>query len=111
MQAILGEQNVGEQVGACASACDRMRWGWWLCDRLAGPAGELLAHMLDHLPLPRDELQHLGHVLADLAQGPTATTRTGRRQRIDDALARQVFRQGPARSLTSLKRQHRNLVA
>ena len=43
---------------------------------LAGAAGELLAHVLDHLPLPRDQLQRLGHVLADLAQ--TCRRSTGR---------------------------------
>src|SRR4051794_14019682 len=63
MQAVLEEQDMGEKLRARAPACDRMRRGWWLCDRPAGPAGELLAHMLDHLSLPRHELQCLGHVL------------------------------------------------
>ena len=73
---------------------------------LAGPAGELLAHVLDHLPLARDELQRLGHVLADLAQGRPAAARAGRRQRIDDALARQMLGQRPARRLAPLERRH-----
>jgi hypothetical protein len=102
---------MGEQLRARASARDRVRGRRWLCDRLAGPAGDLLAHMLDHLPLPRDELQRLGHVLADLAQRPAATTGTDRWQRIDDALARQMLRQGPSCRLAPLKRRHRNLVA
>ena len=35
-----------------------------LADLLAIPAGELLADMLDHLPLPRDQFQRLGDRLA-----------------------------------------------
>ena len=49
--------------------------------------------MLDHLPLPRNELQRLGHVLADLAQSAIAAARAGRGYRIDDAFARQVLGQ------------------
>ena len=47
--------------------------------------------MLDHLPLARNELQRLGHVLADLAQVRAATARADRQRWIDDALAWQVF--------------------
>ena len=68
MQAVFGEQDMGEQRGPGTSARDRVRWRRRLGDRLAGPAGELLAHVLDHFPLARNELQRLGHVLADLAQ-------------------------------------------
>ena len=68
MQAVLGEQDMGEQLRPRAPAGDRVRWRRRLADRFAGPAGELLAHVLDHLPLARNELQRLGHVLADLAQ-------------------------------------------
>ena len=39
-----------------------------LMERLAGPAGHALAHSLDHLELPRDHLQRLGHVLAEFGQ-------------------------------------------
>ena len=70
---------MGEQLGACAPARDWMRWGRRLRDRLAGPAGELLPHVLDHFPLARDELQRLGHILTDLAQrsAPTAGEAAG----------------------------------
>ena len=44
MQAVLGEQNVGEKFWARAAARDRVRWGGRLADRFAGSAGELLAH-------------------------------------------------------------------
>src|SRR3984893_4357198 len=79
-----------------------------LRDRLAGPAGELLAHMLDHLPLARNELQRLGHVLADLAQSAITTTWADRRCGINDALARQMRGQRTARGLAPLERRHRN---
>src|SRR5690349_21282950 len=48
MQAELGEQNMGEQFWAGTTARNRVRWGRRLADRFAGPAGELLAHVLDH---------------------------------------------------------------
>ena len=52
--------------------------------------------MLDHLPLPWNELQCLSHVLADLAQSAVTTAWAGRRRRIDDALARQMRRKRTA---------------
>jgi hypothetical protein len=66
--------------------CRRLR------DLLARPAAELLPHGLDHLPLPRHNLQGLGDVLAEFDK-LAATARTARRRRHDDALARQVRRQ------------------
>src|SRR5260370_30776465 len=86
---------MGEQLGACAPTRDWMRWGRRLRDRLAGPAGELLAHVLDHFPLAWDQLQRLGHILAQLVQGAAAAS--ARRWRsIDDALPRQMLGQRPA---------------
>ena len=41
-----------------------------LADRLAIAAGELLPHMLDHLPAARDHLQRLRDILAESAQPP-----------------------------------------
>jgi hypothetical protein len=52
-----------------------------LSDLLAAPARVLLAHVLHHLPLPRHQLQALGHVLAQLVQG-SAAARAGRWRRI-----------------------------
>ena len=66
--------------------------------------------MLDHLPLAWNELQHLGHVLAELAQPAIATAGTGRRHRIDKALPWQMLRQRPARWLAPLERGYRDLV-
>ncbi len=76
-----------EQLRPGTSARDRMRRRRLLGDGLARAAGELLPHMLDHFPVARYVLQALGHVLAELAQGPAAA-RAERRCRIDDALAR-----------------------
>ena len=108
MQAVLGEQDMRQQCRPGAPARDRMRRRRRLGDRLAGAAGELLAHVLDHLPLARDQLQRLGHVLAQLVQG-AAAARAGRRRRIDDALARQMLGQRPARRLAPLEGLHLDL--
>ncbi len=66
-----------------------------LGDLLARPAGELLAHGLDHLPLARHHLQRLGDVLAELGE-PAAAARAGGRAGNHDALARQMRREGRA---------------
>lgn len=47
VQAVLGEQNMGQQFRPCTPACNRMRGSWRLDDRFAGPADKL-AHVLDH---------------------------------------------------------------
>src|SRR5690606_21948357 len=65
-------------------------------DFLADAAGPFLAHVLDHLPLPRDHLQRLGHVLAELGQLIRATAWTGAGRGDDEALARQMRRQWAA---------------
>ena len=110
VQAVLGEQHMREQQWPGPAACDRMRRRRRLRDALARAAGELLAHVLDHLPLARDELQRLGHVLADLVQSPAATG-AGRSGRIDDPLAWQMLGQRPARRLAPLDDPDRNLLA
>jgi hypothetical protein len=46
--------------------------------------------MRDHLPLARDQLQRLGHILADLAQPLVATAWADRRRGICD-IARRTF--------------------
>ena len=65
------------------------------------------AHVLDHFPLPRHELQRLGHVLADLVQNPAAAG-AGCQGRIDDALARQMLGQRAARRPAPLEAAHRD---
>jgi hypothetical protein len=68
-----------------------------LADRLAGPARELLAHVLHDLPLPRHHFQRLGDVFAELGEAGRAAAGAGGRTRHDHPLARQMRRQRPAR--------------
>ena len=49
--------------------------GWLIFSQQ--PAGELLTHRLDHLPLSRDDLQRLGDVFAHLHDAIRAATRAG----------------------------------
>jgi hypothetical protein len=109
MQPVLAEQHVRQQPGTGPAAGDGMRRRRRLRDRLTGRASVLLAHMLDHLPLARHQLQHLGHVLAQLAER-AAAARAGRGNRIDQAFAWQVFRQRPAGRLAARERLHRHTV-
>jgi hypothetical protein len=76
---------------------------------LAVPAGELLADVLDHLPLPRDHLQRLGDILAQLAQALAAAAQAGDRRRLDDPLARQMLGKGFARRPLARERRGRRL--
>src|SRR3981189_1151692 len=86
------EQDHRQQAGAGPAARDHVERRRRLADLLAVPAGELLADVLDHLPLPRDHLQRLGDILAQLAQALAAAAQAGGRCRLDDPLARQMLR-------------------
>ena len=91
----------GPAGGAGSATGDRMRGGRRLADRFAGAAGDLLPHVLDHLPAPRLALEGLGHVLAQLADRAAALG-AGARRRVDDALAGQVLRQRAAGRLAGV---------
>ena len=93
-------QDHRQQARPGPAAGDRMERRRRLGDRLAGPAGELLAHGLDHLPLARDHLQRLGDVLAELGE-LAAAARAGGRRRDHDPLARQMRRQRRAHRLAA----------
>ncbi len=65
--------NLASRMLASSSGPARPRGMTWnggghLRDGLARPAGEALAHGLDDLELARDDLERLGHVLAELGQ-------------------------------------------
>ena len=75
-----------------------------LADLLAVAAAEFLADMLDHLPSPRDHLQRLGDVLAQLAQPRAATAQAGCWPRLDHAFARQMVGKGLARRALARER-------
>ncbi len=79
-----------QQAGSRPATRDDVKRRWGLADALAVAAGELLAHVLDHLPAPRNDFQRFGHILAELRQTCAATARAVRRHRHDHPLARQV---------------------
>ena len=97
MDAVLLEQDHRQQAGADPAARDDVEGCRWLGDRLAVPAGELLAHGLPHEPAPRDDVEGLGDDLADLGEPAAAAAAAGGGRRDDDPLARQMLRQRPAR--------------
>ena len=66
MLAVLLEQDHRQQAGSRPASGHYMERRGRLADALAVAARELLAHVLDHLPLAGNDLQGLGHVLAQL---------------------------------------------
>jgi hypothetical protein len=60
------EQDHGQKVRPGKTARRHLEGRRRLRDRFATPARELLPHRLDHLPLPRNNFQRLGDVLAEL---------------------------------------------
>lgn len=64
------EQHHRQQVRVGMAARDDVERRRRLGDRLAFPAGEALAHRLDHFPLARNHLQRLRDILAELHQPP-----------------------------------------
>ena len=97
MLAVLLEQDHRQQAGAGPASGHDVERRRRLVDALAVPARELLAHVLDHLPLAGDDFQGLGHVLAQLRQACSAAAGAGGRSGNDHALARQVLGEGLAR--------------
>ena len=82
-----------------------------LADLLAVPAGELLAHGLDHLPLAWHHLQRLGDVLAHLHDARRAAAAAGGRRLDHHALAREMFGERLARRTAALEGAHRRGLA
>ena len=107
MLAELLEQDHRQQARTGKAARRHMERRRRLRDLLAVPAGELLAHRLDDLPVARDHFQRLGDVLAELRQLRRSAARTAVRRRDDDALARQVLGERLARRALALERLHR----
>jgi hypothetical protein len=102
MQAVLGEQDMGEELRASAPAGDWMRGGGRLGDRFAGPAGELLPNVLNHLPSPRDQLR------PRRSCARSSRHSTGRPKVLP--LARQMLGQRPPRRFAPFEGLHRNLL-
>ena len=106
MQAELGERYVGQQIRAGAPSRNGVERRRRLGDRFARSAGDLLAHMLNHEPLSGDPFQAFSDVLTQLAQGGSAAAEASRWRGIDNALARQMIRQRPARWLDPCEALH-----
>src|SRR6516165_5617288 len=78
-----------------------------LADLLAVPAGELLADVLDHLPLVWDRFQRLRDGLAEFAQPVAAAALARRWSRHDHPLARKMLREFLACWALARERRHR----
>ena len=68
----LRDQDMRQEARAEHPAPDRPRGSGWLNDILAGPAGFLDTGGLNDLQLGGDEVEDLGHILADQAQDAAA---------------------------------------
>ena len=103
-----------QQAGSCPAPRDHMERRRRLAYFLTVPAGELLPHRLDHLPLPWDRFQCSGHILTQLSQPRSAATRASRGRLDDHALAGQVvwkgvaFDRAPACEARHVRRRYRS---
>jgi hypothetical protein len=77
-----------------------------LGDRLAVPAGELLAHGLPHEPAARDDVEGLRDHLADLDESTAAAAAARHGRQHDHSLARQMLRQRPTGGPLPAMRSH-----
>ncbi len=107
--AILADQDMREQAGAGSATLDRQDRRRCLMNRLAAPARDFRADMLDDLEVARNVFQHLALVLAHRSDF-AAALRAGGRRGVQDGLARQMVRQRPARRLAFAVGQPRRRV-
>jgi hypothetical protein len=91
------EEDHGEQAGASPAARNHMERRRSLANGLTIAARELLAHMLDDLPLAGDHLQRLGDILAQLGQTRATAASAGCWPWNDNSLPGQVLRERLAR--------------
>ncbi len=85
------EHDHGQQAGPRPATRRWVERRRRLADRLAIAAGELLPHVLDHLPAAGNDLERLGDVLTQLTKPRAATAQAGGRRWLDHALARQML--------------------
>ena len=76
-----------------------------LADLLVGPARKLLADVLDHFPLPRNDIGRLGDIFAKLGKSGRVAARASGRCRNDHAFARQMRGERLARTLRTASTQ------
>src|SRR3954447_4006136 len=86
------------------AACNRVRGRRRLRYALAIAAGHRLAHVLDDLPAPRLALERLRDDLSQFAQARAAALAANARCGMNDALARQMVGQRPARRFACIDR-------
>src|SRR5450631_4725647 len=79
MLPVLFEEDHGQKARAGKAARRNVKGRRRLADLLAGPAGKFLADVLDHLPLPGDDLERLGDVFAELGKSGRAAARASGR--------------------------------
>lgn len=111
MVAVLSDQHVGDQPGGGEAARDRPRRRQRLGDALAARAAGVFGAARHHHPeLRRDDVELLGHVLADPVQRPAAARARrglGFENRLDP---RQMRRQGAPVAVLLLPAPRRELV-
>ena len=94
MLAELLEHDHGQQMRAGPAARGHMEGRRRLVHGLPGPAGDLLAHGLDDLPLAGNDLQSFGDVFTDFREVRPAAAGARCRAGDNNPLARQMVRQG-----------------
>jgi hypothetical protein len=104
----------GSLINLCLTALV-LRWGFRLCVSPAC-AGRMIVshdrqlnfsrHMLGDEPLPRDDIERLGDILADPGELAAAAARACGRSRVDNAPARQMLRKVAARRLAPTEPLH-----
>jgi len=97
MIGVFVDQDHRQQARARVATGDGVERRRRLADLLAGPAAELLAHMLGDEQLPRHHVQRLRDILADLRELGAATARATGWSWMHDAPALQVIGEIPAR--------------
>jgi hypothetical protein len=84
MIGVFFDQDHRQQARPGKAASDHVERRRRLRDRLARPAAELLAHVLGDEPLPRDNVERLGDLLADLRELGAAAAGARCRCRMND---------------------------
>jgi len=111
MLAVLLEQDHRQQRRPGKAARQHVERRGHLRDLLAVPAGELLAHVLHHLPLPRHHVQCLGDILAELGEPLRAAAGAGIGTGQHDPLARQMRGERLARGPVARKAMNGHRLA
>jgi hypothetical protein len=91
MEREFGTKDHGQKARSGPASGDHMEGRRCLADLLAHPTGKLLAHVLNHFPLTRNDLDRLGDVFAELRKPGRAAAGAGSWARHDDPLARQMI--------------------